>query len=131
MVEVGFRKEDPTIRLGQLAEALVRLARFIVAIRLHCEDLSVEQGMRIFRDEAFQEEASARREAGRGTFDPMYLVYSVGKLALLKLRDDYKAQEGGKFSLRVFHDTLLQQGTAPFWAHRQLMLNEPTGSIFE
>ena len=131
MVEVGFRKEDPTIRLGQLAEALVRLARFIVAIRLHCEDLSVEQGMRIFRDEAFQEEASARREAGRGTFDPMYLVYSVGKLALLKLRDDYKAQEGGKFSLRVFHDTLLQQGTAPFWAHRQLMLNEPTGPIFE
>ncbi len=131
MVEVGFRKEDPTIRLGQLAEALVRLARFIVAIRLHCEDLSVEQGMRIFRDEAFQEEAAARREAGRGTFDPMYLVYSVGKLALLKLRDDYKAQEGGKFSLRAFHDTLLQQGTAPFWAHRQLMLDEPTGAILE
>ena len=131
MMEVGFRKEDPTIRLGQLAEALVRLARFIVAIRLHCEDLSVEQGMRIFRDEAFQEEAAARREASRGTFDPMYLVYSVGKLALLKLRDDYEAQQGGKFSLRAFHDTLLQQGTAPFWAHRQLMLDEPTGAIFE
>ena len=70
MVEAGFRRGDVTIRLGQLAEALVRLARFVVAIRLHCEDLSVEQGMRFFRDEAFLEEATARREAERGTFDP-------------------------------------------------------------
>ena len=88
------------LKLGQLAEALVRLARFVVAIRLHCEDLSVEQGMRFFRDEAFLEEATARREAERGTFDPTYLVYSVGKLMLLKLRRDYKEQQAGKFSLR-------------------------------
>ncbi len=89
------------MKLGQLAESLVRLARFIVAIRLHCEDLSVEQGMRFFRDEAFLEEATARREAERGTFDPTYLVYSVGKLMMLKLRRDYKEQQGAKFSLRV------------------------------
>ena len=62
-----------------------------------------------FRDEAFMEEGSARREAERGTFDPMYLVYSVGKLMLMKLRNDYKQQQGKSFSLKTFHDTLLGQ----------------------
>jgi len=124
MIEAGFRRGDATIRLGQLAEALVRLARFVVAIRLHCEDMSVEQGMRFFRDEAFLEEATARREAERGTFDPTYLVYSVGKLAMLKLRRDYKEQQAGKFSLRSFHDAVLAQGSAPFWAHRRLLLDD-------
>ena len=124
MIEAGFRRGDATIKLGQLAEALVRLARFVVAIRLHCEDLSVEQGMRFFRDEAFLEEATARREAERGTFDPTYLVYSVGKLAMLKLRRDYKEQQGSKFSLRSFHDAVLAQGSAPFWAHRRLLLDD-------
>ena len=98
MVEAGFRRGDVTIRLGQLAEALVRLARFVVAIRLHCEDLSVEQGMRFFRDEAFLEEATARREAERGTFDPTYLVYSIGKLLMLGLRRDYTRRYPHEFS---------------------------------
>ena len=66
----------------------------------------------------------ARREAERGTFDPTYLVYSVGKLMLLKLRQECKQQQGKSFSLRSFHDTLLAQGTAPFWLHRQMMLGE-------
>ena len=88
MVEAGFRRGDVTIRLGQLAESLVRLARFVVAIRLHCEDLSVEQGMRFFRDEAFLEEATARREAERGTFDPSYL------LVLGRQTDDVEASPG-------------------------------------
>lgn len=131
MTEAGFRKNEPTVRLGQLAEALVRLARFVVAIRLHCEDLSVEQGMRFFRDEAFLEEATARREAERGTFDPMYLVYSIGKLMMLKLRHDYKDQLEGKFSLRAFHDAVLGQGSAPFFAHRRLLLNETTDASLE
>ncbi len=64
--------------------------------------------------------ASARREAERGTFDPTYLVYTAGKLMLLKLRQDWKEQQGARLSLRAFHDTLLAQGTAPFWVHRQL-----------
>ena len=126
MMEAGFRRGDASIRLGQLSEALVRLARVVVAIRLHCEDMSVEQGMRFFRDEAFLEEANARREAERGTFDPTYLVYSVGKLMLLKLRRDYKEQQGSKYSLRGFHDALLAQGSAPFWAHRRLLLKDAT-----
>jgi uncharacterized protein (DUF885 family) len=131
MIEAGFRRNDPTIKLGQLAEALVRLARFVVCIRLHCEDMSVEQGMRFFRDEAFLEEATARREAERGTFDPTYLVYSVGKLMMLKLRRDYKEQQGGKFSLRAFHDSVLAQGCAPFSALRQLVLNDAFDAVLE
>jgi uncharacterized protein (DUF885 family) len=127
MVEAGFRRHEADFKLGQLAEALVRLARFVVCIRLHCEDMSVEQGMRFFRDEAFLEEGSARREAERGTFDPMYLVYSVGKLMMLKLRHDYKEQQehqGNKYSLRGFHDAVLAQGCAPFPAMRRLLLTD-------
>ena len=131
MIEAGFRRNDPTIKLGQLAEALVRLARFVVCIRLHCEDMSVEQGMRFFRDEAFLEEATARREAERGTFDPTYLVYSAGKLMMLKLRRDYKEQQGGKLSLRSFHDAVLAQGCAPFSALRQLVLNDASDAVLE
>ncbi len=127
MVEAGFRRGDTTFKLAQLAESLVRLARVVVGIRLHCEDMSVEQGMRFFRDEAFLEEATARREAERGTFDPTYLVYSVGKLMMLKLRRDYKEQQDGKFSLRAFHDAVLAQGSAPFWAHRRLLLDDDVG----
>jgi uncharacterized protein (DUF885 family) len=131
MVEAGFRRGDVAIRIGQLAEALVRLARFVVAIRLHCEDLSVEQGMRFFRDEAFLEETTARREAERGTFDPTYLVYSLGKLMMLKLRRDYKEKQGGRYSLRAFHDAVLAQGSAPFWALRRLLLDETVDASLE
>jgi uncharacterized protein (DUF885 family) len=131
MIEAGFGRKDYGIQLGQLAESLIRLARFIVCIRLHAEDMSVEQGVRFFREEAFMEEASARREAERGTFDPTYLVYTVGKLMLLKLRQDYKQQQGKSFSLRTFHDTLLAQGTAPFWLHRRLMLGDDSGDVLE
>ena len=131
MIEAGFGRQDDGVKLGQLAEALIRLVRFIVGIKLHTEDLSVEQGVRLFRDEAYLEESSARREAERGTFDPTYLVYSAGKLMLLKLRQDYKQQEGKAFSLRTFHDTLLGNGTAPFWLHRQLMLGDDAGDVLE
>ena len=122
MIDAGFGRDDQTIRLGQLAEALIRLVRVIVAVRLHAEDMSVEQGMRLFRDEAFMEEATARREAERGTFDATYLVYSIGKLMLMKLRADYRAKQGNAFSLRSFHDALLDNGGLPIWAQRQLMV---------
>jgi uncharacterized protein (DUF885 family) len=131
MIEAGFEKGDVHVRLGQLAEALVRLARFIVGIRLHAEDMSVEAGMRFFRDEAFMEEAGARREAERGTFDPTYLVYSAGKLMLLKLRADCKTAQGPKFSLRGFHDAILGNGGLPLWAQRKLMLPDDRGEVIE
>jgi uncharacterized protein (DUF885 family) len=131
MIEAGFEKGNPKVRLGQLAEALIRLARFIVGIRLHAEDMSVEAGMRFFRDEAFMEETGARREAERGTFDPTYLVYTAGKLMLLKLRADCKAQQGSRFSLRAFHDAYLDNGTLPIWAQRKLMLPGDLGDVLE
>jgi uncharacterized protein (DUF885 family) len=131
MVEAGFRRQDGSFKLGQLAEALVRLARVVVGIRLHCEDMSVEQGMRFFRDEAYLEEPTARREAERGTFDPTYIVYSVGKLMMLKLRRDYKDRQEGKFNLRAFHDAVLAQGSAPFWAHRRLLLGDTADAVLE
>jgi uncharacterized protein (DUF885 family) len=131
MLEAGFGRKDHTLKLGQLAESLVRLARVVVGIRLHTEDWSVEQGVRFFRDEAFLEESSARREAERGTFDPTYLVYTAGKLAMLKLRDDWQHQQGGKPSLRAFHDALLAQGSAPFWALRRLMLGADAEAVLE
>jgi uncharacterized protein (DUF885 family) len=131
MVDEGFRKNDTGVRLGQLAESLIRLCRCIVGIRLHCEDMSVEQAVRFFREEAFLEESNARREAERGTFDPSYILYSAGKLMLMKLREDYKAQAGSRFSLRTFHDTLLGNGTVPIWLHRALMLGPQNGESLE
>ena len=121
MVEAGFRRGDVTIRLGQLAEALVRLARFVVAIRLHCEDLSVEQGMRFFRDEAFLEEATARREAERGTFDPTYLVYSAWQVDDVEVASRLQGTAGRKVLAAIVprcgslagKRTLLGPATAP------------------
>jgi uncharacterized protein (DUF885 family) len=132
VIEHGFARQDATRRLGQLAEALIRLARVVVGVRLHAEDLSVEQGVRFFRDEAFVEESSARREAERGTFDPSYVVYTLGKLMLLKLREDVRARDGNRFSLKGFHDTLLGQGFAPFGVHRALLLGDgQAGAVLE
>jgi uncharacterized protein (DUF885 family) len=131
MIEAGFRRTDPSVRLGQIAESLIRLCRAVVSIRLHTEDLSVEQGVRVFREEAFLEEASARREAERGAFDPSYLVYSLGKLMLIKLREDARAAAGARFSLREFHDALLANGHMPFNLHRRQLLGEDAGKALE
>ena len=131
MVEAGFRRQDPAVKLGQLAESLIRLCRLVVGLRLHGEDLSVEQGVRFFRDEAYLEEASARREAERGTFDPSYVLYALGKLMVVKLREDYKAANPDRYTPRGFHDTLLGHGTVPLWLHRNLMLGENNGAMLE
>lgn len=127
MAEQGFGRDNPAIRLGQLAESLVRLCRLIVGIRLHADDWSVEQGVRLFRERAFLEEAAARREAERGTFDPGYVVYALGKLMILKLRDDAMAASP-KLSLKTFHDRLLGGSVFPVGFHRQLMLGADAAS---
>ena len=121
VLDEGFERGNPEVRLGQLAEKLLRLARTVVGIRLHAEDLSVEQGVRFFCDEAFLEEANARREAERATFDPDCVLSALGRLMVLKLRADVRQAEGGEFSLPRFHDRLLGQGCLPFWMHRALM----------
>lgn len=129
--EEGWAKRDHERRLGQLAESLIRLARLVVGVRLHTEDLSVEQGVRFFRDEAYLEESSARKEAERGTFDPSYVTYALGRLMMLKLREDVKAREGEGFSLRNFHDRVLGNGLAPFSFHRQVLLGDANGPMLE
>ena len=121
VLDEGFERGNPEVRLGQLAEALLRLARTIVGIRLHTEDLSVEQGVRFFCDEAYLEEASARQEAERATFDAGSVLYAPGKLMLQKLRADVEESDREGFSLLRFHDRLLGQGCLPFWMHRALM----------
>jgi hypothetical protein len=131
MMEAGLGRDDDTLELGQIAEALVRLVRMVVGIKLHTEDLSVEQGVRLFREEAYLEEGSARREAERGTFDPAYVLYAAGRLMLLKLREDLRAREGSKFSLKSFHDRLLGHGSLPLWLHRTLMLGDTGDELLD
>ena len=131
MVEQGLGDDDSALELGQIAEALLRVARMVVGLRLHAEDLSVEQGVRFFREEAYLEEGSARREAERGTFDPSYVLYATGRLMLCKLRADLEARDGSSFSLRSFHDKLLSQGSVPLWLHRTLMLGDTGDELLD
>ena len=88
---------------------------------------SVEQGVRFFREAAFLEEGSARREAERGTFDPGYGVYALGKLMLLKLRQDVKTQQGQRFSLKAFHDGVLGLGGLRYPLQREALLGAGEG----
>ena len=111
-------------RLAQSDEALLRLCRLCVAIKMHTQKMSVEEATRFFRENCYYEEKPARAEAMRGTFDPAYLNYTLGKLEILKLRDDYKAQEGSNFSLQKFHNDLLNHGMPPFRLLRELMLKD-------
>jgi uncharacterized protein (DUF885 family) len=123
--------EDPRVHLGQLRNALLRNVRALSAIGLHTQGWTVEQSKQMFLEVAFQDEASAEQQAVRGTFDPMYLSYTVGKLVILKLRDDVRAaRETAKeeFVLREFHDALLSFGAAPLGAVRSAMLGDGAGA---
>ena len=131
MVEEGLAKDNDRIELGQTAEVLLRLARMVVGIRLHTEDMSVEQGVRFFQDEAHLEEGRARREAERGTFDPAYVLDAAGRLMLRKLRADVQAREGSSFSLKSFHDRLLGHGSVPIWLHRTLLLGDTGDELLD
>ena len=131
MIEAGLGRDNATRELGQIAEALLRLARMVVGIKLHTEDMSVEQGVRFFREHAYLEEGNARREAERGTFDPSYVLYAAGRLMLLKLREDVRARQGSAFTLRSFHDRLLGQGSVPLWLHRTLLLGDTGGELLD
>ena len=126
MLEQGFESKSPEVKLGQLSEVLIGLCRTIVGIRLHAEDLSVEQGMRFFRDEAYLNESDARAESEQGTFDSDYVLGALGRQMLVKLRQDCEAARPDSFDLMRFHDQLLGQGALPFWMHRALLLGSGT-----
>jgi uncharacterized protein (DUF885 family) len=111
-------------RMAQADEALLRLCRLCVSIKMHTQGMSVADGAKFFHDNCYYEEKPSMSEAMRGTFDPGYLNYTLGKLQILKLRDDYKAQEGPNFSLEKFHNQVLNHGMPPIRLLREILLND-------
>jgi uncharacterized protein (DUF885 family) len=111
-------------RMEQSDEALLRLCRLCCAIRLHCQGASVDDATKFFEENCYYAPKPARSEATRGTFDPGYFSYTLGKLQILKLRRDWQAQEGAAFSLQRFHDELLRHGAPPLRMLRELMLKD-------
>lgn len=125
MVEQGLENGDKKLKLVMIHDALLRCARYIVGIRMHCKGMSLDDGISYFVKEGYQEKANAEREAKRGTSDPTYLVYTLGKLQLIALRDDYKKLKGSEFSLKDFHDRVMATGTPPVKIIRQILM-EPS-----
>ncbi len=121
--------DDLWARLGQLSEALLRDVRFVCALGLHTAGMTVEEATRRFVEDAFMEPAPAEEEAVRGTYDPQYLNYTLGKRMVLRLREDVRAREGDRFDLRAFHDRLLSYGTPPVPVVRRLMLGTDEGDV--
>ena len=117
-------KRAAKYRMAQADEALLRLCRLCVSIKMHTQKMSLDEATKFFRDNCYYEEKPARQEAMRGTFDPGYLNYTLGKLQILKLRDDYKAQQGDDFSLQKFHNELLNHGMPPVRLLREIMLKD-------
>ncbi len=111
-------------RLAQSIEALLRLCRMCVSIKTHCEGMSLDAATQFFEQNCYYEQKPARQEALRGTYDPGYLYYTVGKLQILKLREDWRKQEGRKYSLQRFHDELLRHGAPPIVLLREKMLKD-------
>ena len=119
-------KRAAKYRMAQADEALLRLCRLCVSIKMHTQNMSLDEATKFFQDNCYYEEKPARQEAMRGTFDPGYLNYTLGKLQILKLRDDYKTQEGNDFSLQKFHNELLNHGMPPIRLLREIMLKDQT-----
>jgi uncharacterized protein (DUF885 family) len=117
-------KRAAKYRMAQADEALLRLCRLCVSIKMHTQKMSIDEATKFFQENCYYEEKPARQEAMRGTFDPLYLNYTLGKMQILKLRDDYKAQQGDEFSLQKFHNELLNHGMPPIRLLREIMLKD-------
>ena len=111
-------------RMAQADEALLRVCRLCVSIKMHTQKMSVDDATKFFQKNCYYEEKPARSEAMRGTFDPGYLNYTLGKLQILKLREDYQKQEGGNFSLQKFNDEMTNHGMPPIRLLREIMLKD-------
>ena len=129
VIDEGFHRDDPRYRLAQIQDALLRDARFIVGIRMHTKGMTREQAQEFFVKEGYQPAPVARSESRRGTADATYGYYTMGKLMILKLRDDYKAKMGAQYSLQHFHDTFIKLGPLPLPLIRKAMLGE-VGTLF-
>ena len=131
MVDEGFRSGDPRYEMAQISESLTRICRLISGIRLHTGEWTVDQSATFFEEKAHLPAPAARQEAERGTYDPTYGGYFLGKVAAFKLRADYLKAKGAAFSLREFNERVMSNGIAPWWAHRQLMLPGDAGSVLQ
>lgn len=126
MLEAGV-DPDPRFRLAYLGEALVRVVRYLAAIRMHADGLPLDAAAKMFEEHAYMEPLTARKEAVRGTFDPGYLNYTLGKFLMRGLRDDYRAERGAAFTLREFHDRLIGLGAPPVPLARRALLQHDRG----
>ena len=122
-------REANLIRLGQLVDALLRDARFVVAIRMHTGDMTIAQAQDFFVNEGYQVRSVAEVEVKRGTSDAIYLYYTLGKLEILKLRADYQKKMGAAYTLAGFHDAFLRQGGAPIPIVRKALLGDNSPSL--
>lgn len=122
MYEAGLGQNDPELHIGQLQEALLRNVRFISAIGLHTKGMSVEESKRMFIDQGLRSEGEAEQQSNRGTFDPAYLNYTMGKLMIHKLREDWTASRGGRGAWKQFHDAFLTYGGPPIPMVRKAMM---------
>jgi uncharacterized protein (DUF885 family) len=133
MWEAGLGDGDPETHIGQLLNAMLRNVRFLSAVGMHTGSMTVEESERLFREQGFQDAATARQQAARGTFDPAYLNYTMGKLMIEKLREDWTTSRGGKKAWLTFHDEFLKYGGPPIPLVREAMLGEERerrGSLF-
>jgi len=129
MLDEGYGNNDPKLRIGQLQDALLRDARYIVGIEMHTGKMTFQQATDFFVKQGHQTSAVAEREAQRGTSDPTYLVYTLGKLEIMKLRADYKQKTGVAFSLEQFHDEFMKQGAPPIPVVRRAMLGNDSPAL--
>jgi len=130
MWEAGLKNRDPETHIGQLINALLRNVRYLSTIGLHTEGMTVEESERMFREFAYQDPGNAKQQAARGTFDPAYLNYTMGKLMIRKLRQEWTAERGGRDAWRAFHDRFLSYGGPPIPLVRAAMLGTDAGSLF-
>jgi hypothetical protein len=130
MWEEGLGNGSDEMHIGQLLEALLRNVRFVSAIEMHTGKMTVEESEKMFLEQGYQDAANARQQSARGTFDPAYLNYTMGKLMIRKLREDWSASRGGKQAWQQFHDEFLKYGGPPIPLVRKAMLPGDTGSLF-
>jgi len=129
MLDAGFGNTGDPIkaakfRMAQSGDALLRICRLCVSIKMHCYGMNVEEGTQFFMNNWYQGDKPSRQEALRGTYDPGYLFYTLGKLQILKLQEDYKKQEGDKYSLQKFNDAMLDNGKPPIQILREILLKD-------
>ena len=127
MWEAGLGKGNAEVHIGQLSNALLRNVRYLSAIGLHTKGMTVAESERMFREEAFQDPGNSRQQAARGTYDPAYLNYTMGKLMIRKLREDWTRNRGGESAWKQFHDAFLSYGGPPIPLVRKAMLGSRSG----